>query len=123
MNSDEEITSSEDEDDSAPRKQSQKPSVAPQLKRKADVKDIGEFLTKRHKDFEGFQNETIQKWHEKTKLSTGKQNTKVRLLESPLTPTPPPTIPLNFCCREKNAKVYFSYVFLSLKWCRNFSNF
>ncbi|XP_033638986.1 protein AATF-like [Asterias rubens] len=74
--SDEEITSSEDEDDSAPRKQSQKPSVAPQLKRKADVKDIGEFLTKRHKDFEGFQNETIQKWHEKTKLSTGKQNTK-----------------------------------------------
>lgn len=41
-------------------------------KRKLKVNDYPEFLKKRHKEFEGFRNATIQKWNDKTKLASGK---------------------------------------------------
>lgn len=40
-------------------------------KRKLEVKDYPEFMTKRFADFETYRNNTLQKWHDKTKL-TGK---------------------------------------------------
>lgn len=47
-------------------------------KRKLEVKDYPEFMTKRFADFETYRNNTLQKWHDKTKL-TGKIG-KVRLI-------------------------------------------
>ncbi|XP_038052871.1 protein AATF-like [Patiria miniata] len=75
--SDEEISSSdEDEELSSPPGRSHKRPTNQQRKRKPDIGDLGEFLAKRHKDFETFQYDTIQKWHDKTRLATGKNSGK-----------------------------------------------
>ncbi|XP_041466848.1 protein AATF-like, partial [Lytechinus variegatus] len=70
---DEEIPS--DLDDDEPKTAS--PAVERKsLKRKLDPSDFEEHLAKHHKNFESFRNNTIQKWYEKTRLSTGKLNKK-----------------------------------------------
>ncbi|XP_022096433.1 protein AATF-like [Acanthaster planci] len=77
--SDEEVTSSDDadgEDDSSPPERSRQRPAVGQRKRKPDTGDLGEFLAKRHKDFQSFQFDTIQKWHEKTRLASGKHSSK-----------------------------------------------
>ncbi|XP_014662168.1 PREDICTED: protein AATF-like [Priapulus caudatus] len=63
--SDEEITS---EDEVVSVGMSKKPT----LKRKISMDEYPDFLEKRHKDFIPYRNATIQKWNDKTKLTSGK---------------------------------------------------
>ncbi|KAM4047301.1 protein AATF [Anomaloglossus baeobatrachus] len=68
--SDEEIPSDDDEiekEDSEMEKNARPP------KRKLEVKDYPEFMAKRFADFRAYRNNTLQIWHDKTKLS-GKIN-------------------------------------------------
>ncbi|XP_074869738.1 protein AATF isoform X2 [Carettochelys insculpta] len=41
-------------------------------KRKLEVEDYPEFMAKRFADFRTYRNSTLQKWHDKTKLASGK---------------------------------------------------
>ncbi|XP_058853817.1 protein AATF [Acipenser ruthenus] len=41
-------------------------------KRKLDMEEYPEFMAKRFADFRTYRNSTLQKWHDKTKLSSGK---------------------------------------------------
>ncbi|XP_072162826.1 protein AATF-like [Diadema setosum] len=53
------------------------PARGTSRKRKLDAgEDVGEQLAKRHKSFTPYRNSTIQKWYEKTRLSTGKMSKK-----------------------------------------------
>ncbi|BFZ05143.1 hypothetical protein BsWGS_08182 [Bradybaena similaris] len=46
------------------------------LKRKLDVAEVEETLSKRHKDFQSFRNDSLSKWDEKTRLTQGKIKAK-----------------------------------------------
>ncbi|CAH2221326.1 AATF isoform X2 [Pelobates cultripes] len=61
--SDEEIPSDEDEADSEKAERKGPP------KRKLEVDEYPEFMAKRFADFRGYRDSTLQKWHDKTKLS------------------------------------------------------
>ncbi|KAM8977173.1 protein AATF isoform 2-T2 [Pelodytes ibericus] len=60
--SNEEVSSDEDEE-------SGKVKQKGPLKRKLEVDDYSEFMAKRFADFKTYRNSTLQKWHDKTKLS------------------------------------------------------
>uniref|UniRef100_A0A8C8RZ67 Apoptosis antagonizing transcription factor n=1 Tax=Pelusios castaneus TaxID=367368 RepID=A0A8C8RZ67_9SAUR len=66
--SDEEVPSGDDEElggeDQARRKGPPK--------RKLEMEDYPEFMAKRFSDFRTYRNNTLQKWHDKTKLASGK---------------------------------------------------
>ncbi|KAK2525359.1 Aatf [Columba livia] len=66
--SDDEIPSSSDEEqvDKAQEKRRRPP------KRKLKMEDYPDFLAKRYADFRTYRNNVLQKWHEKTKLASGK---------------------------------------------------
>ncbi|KAM9370616.1 protein AATF [Phaethornis superciliosus] len=66
--SDDEIPSSSDEEqvDKAQEKRRSLP------KRKLKLEDYPEFIAKRYADFRTYRNNVLQKWHEKTKLASGK---------------------------------------------------
>ncbi|XP_054703441.1 protein AATF [Grus americana] len=66
--SDDEIPSSSDEEqvDKAQEKRRSLP------KRKLKLDDYPEFIAKRYADFRMYRNNILQKWHEKTKLASGK---------------------------------------------------
>eukprot|EP00057_Strongylocentrotus_purpuratus_P019199 XP_011673673.1 PREDICTED: protein AATF [Strongylocentrotus purpuratus] len=82
MNADEEDDDEEIPSDTDDEGEDEKPKTpAPEverksLKRKLDPSEFGEHLAKHHKNFESFRSNTIQKWYEKTRLSTGKLNKK-----------------------------------------------
>lgn len=65
--SDEEIIS--DEDDVANRRNDSAPS-----KRKLEMAEYPDFMAKRFAAFVTYQNTTLQKWHDKTRLTMGKSN-------------------------------------------------
>ncbi|KAM8797264.1 protein AATF [Eudromia elegans] len=69
IESEDEILSSSDEEkvDEAPKKK--KRNVP---KRKLKMEDYPEFVAKRFADFRTYRNNVLQKWHEKTKLASGK---------------------------------------------------
>ncbi|XP_010293835.1 PREDICTED: protein AATF, partial [Phaethon lepturus] len=66
--SDDEIPSSSDEEqvDKAQEKRRSLP------KRKLKMEDYPEFIAKRYADFRTYRNNVLQKWHDKTKLASGK---------------------------------------------------
>ncbi|XP_057255491.1 protein AATF [Pezoporus wallicus] len=66
--SDDEIPSSSDEEqvDKAQEKRRSLP------KRKLKLEEYPEFIAKRYADFRTYRNSVLQKWHEKTKLASGK---------------------------------------------------
>ncbi|XP_065502971.1 protein AATF isoform X2 [Caloenas nicobarica] len=66
--SDDEIPSSSDEEqaDKAQEKRRRLP------KRKLKMEDYPDFIAKRYADFRTYRNKVLQKWHEKTKLASGK---------------------------------------------------
>nr|XP_054757744.1 protein AATF-like [Lytechinus pictus] len=71
----------DDDDEEIPSDDDEPKTVSPaverkSLKRKLDPSDFEEHLAKHHKNFESYRNSTIQKWYEKTRLSTGKLNKK-----------------------------------------------
>ncbi|TRZ14110.1 hypothetical protein HGM15179_012959 [Zosterops borbonicus] len=66
--SEDEIPSSSDEE--PVEKAQEKRRSLP--KRKLKFEEYPEFIAKRYKDFRTYRNSTLQKWHDKTKLATGK---------------------------------------------------
>ncbi|KAM9117796.1 protein AATF [Pangshura tecta] len=68
MESDEEIPSGSDEEMGSKDQMRQKGPP----KRKLEVEDYPEFMAKRFADFRTYRNNTLQKWHDKTKLASGK---------------------------------------------------
>ena len=70
---DEEIPSDTDEEEKPEQKQE---PVHVGVKRKIKMEAYPTFLAKRHKDFQNFRNNTIQKWYDKTRLSGGKVKSK-----------------------------------------------
>uniref|UniRef100_A0A8B9M1M6 Apoptosis antagonizing transcription factor n=1 Tax=Accipiter nisus TaxID=211598 RepID=A0A8B9M1M6_9AVES len=66
--SDDEIPSSSDEEQ-ADKAQEKKRSLP---KRKLKMEDYPEFIAKRYADFRTYRNNVLQKWHDKTKLASGK---------------------------------------------------
>ena len=82
--SDEEEISSDDEIafNKVKKKQNggESQSGSQRTKRKIEESEFDDHLAKRHKDFEQFRNNAIQKWHDRTKLSSGKISSKVRLI-------------------------------------------
>ncbi|XP_069133972.1 protein AATF-like isoform X2 [Argopecten irradians] len=71
---DEEITSESETEETGESLKSliQKAGV----KRKLNQDEYSDTLTKRHKDFLGFRNTSIQKWYDRTRLVSGKVNSK-----------------------------------------------
>ncbi|KFV17113.1 Protein AATF, partial [Tauraco erythrolophus] len=72
--SDDEIPSSSDEEQ-VDKSQEKRRSLP---KRKLKMEDYPEFIAKRYADFRPYRNNVLQKWHEKTKLASGKMG-KARL--------------------------------------------
>ncbi|KFQ83361.1 Protein AATF, partial [Phaethon lepturus] len=74
--SDDEIPSSSDEEqvDKAQEKRRSLP------KRKLKMEDYPEFIAKRYADFRTYRNNVLQKWHDKTKLASGKMGKASRCL-------------------------------------------
>lgn len=68
--SSEEEISSEDEDELIEEKKKQQKRVP--AKRKLETEDYPSFMAKRFADFTVYRNRTLQKWHDKTKLASGK---------------------------------------------------
>lgn len=66
--SEDEILSSSDEE--PVEKAQEKRRSLP--KRKLKFEEYPEFIAKRYRDFRTYRNSTLQKWHDKTKLATGK---------------------------------------------------
>uniref|UniRef100_A0A8D0G3U3 Apoptosis antagonizing transcription factor n=1 Tax=Sphenodon punctatus TaxID=8508 RepID=A0A8D0G3U3_SPHPU len=65
MHIDEEVPSSSDEEMAGERRKGPP-------KRKLEMDDYPEFIAKRFADFRTYRNSTLQKWHDKTKLASGK---------------------------------------------------
>ncbi|XP_053223469.1 protein AATF isoform X2 [Podarcis raffonei] len=63
--SNEEIPSGDDDDDQAEMEDKER-------KRKLGMDDYPEFAAKRFADFRSYRNSTLQKWHDRTKLASGK---------------------------------------------------
>uniref|UniRef100_A0A452IPG6 Uncharacterized protein n=1 Tax=Gopherus agassizii TaxID=38772 RepID=A0A452IPG6_9SAUR len=68
MESDEEIPSGSDEEMGGEDQMRQKGPP----KRKLEMEDYPEFMAKRFADFTTYRNNTLQNWHDKTKLASGK---------------------------------------------------
>ncbi|XP_062448385.1 protein AATF isoform X2 [Rhea pennata] len=68
IESDDEILSSNDEE-KGDEAQKKRRSL---LKRKLKMEDYSEFVAKRFADFRTYRNSVLQKWHDKTKLASGK---------------------------------------------------
>lgn len=69
--SDEEIPSDSDEEAEGLGKETKRVTKrAP--KRKLEMEDYPKFAAKRFADFRAYRNSTLQKWHDKTKLASGK---------------------------------------------------
>uniref|UniRef100_A0A8C3YHE8 Apoptosis antagonizing transcription factor n=1 Tax=Catagonus wagneri TaxID=51154 RepID=A0A8C3YHE8_9CETA len=62
--------SSEDEEERIEEKKQQQKRVP--AKRKLETEDYPSFMAKRFADFTVYRNRTLQKWHDKTKLASGK---------------------------------------------------
>ncbi|OWK57319.1 Protein AATF, partial [Lonchura striata] len=75
--SEDEILSSSDEE--PVEKAQEKRRSLP--KRKLKFEEYPEFIAKRYKDFRTYRNSTLQKWHDKTKLATGKMGKGFGALE------------------------------------------
>ncbi|CAN8197484.1 unnamed protein product [Coccothraustes coccothraustes] len=75
--SEDEILSSSDEEpvEKAQEKRRRLP------KRKLKFEEYPEFIAKRYRDFRSYRNSTLQKWHDKTKLATGKMGKGFGALE------------------------------------------
>lgn len=54
------------------------------LKRKLEMNEYPEFMAKRFADFKTYRNSTLQKWHEKTKLASGKMGKGFSAFERPI---------------------------------------
>ncbi|XP_078278122.1 protein AATF [Rhinoraja longicauda] len=54
------------------------------LKRKLEMDEYPEFMAKRFADFKTYRNSTLQKWHEKTKLASGKMGKGFSAFERPI---------------------------------------
>ncbi|NXK44405.1 AATF protein, partial [Chauna torquata] len=67
--SDDEIPSSSDEEQVGEAQEKKKKRLP---KRKLKMEDYPEFIAKRYADFRTYRNNVLQKWHEKTKLASGK---------------------------------------------------
>ncbi|XP_028563193.2 protein AATF isoform X1 [Podarcis muralis] len=67
--SNEEIPSGDDDDDQAEREDKERKRPR---KRKLGMDDYPEFAAKRFADFRSYRNSTLQKWHDRTKLASGK---------------------------------------------------
>nr|XP_014436838.1 protein AATF [Pelodiscus sinensis] len=67
VESDEEIPSGSDEEMEGEVRTQKGPP-----KRKLEMEDYPEFMAKRFADFRMYRNNTLQKWHDKTKLASGK---------------------------------------------------
>ncbi|XP_034995120.2 protein AATF [Zootoca vivipara] len=67
--SNEEIPSSDDDDDQAEMEDKERKRPP---KRKLGMDDYPEFAAKRFADFRAYRNSTLQKWHDRTKLASGK---------------------------------------------------
>ena len=65
--SEEEISSEDEELVEEKKKQKRAPA-----KRKLEMDDYPSFMAKRFADFTVYRNHTLQKWHDKTKLASGK---------------------------------------------------
>ncbi|XP_015241256.1 PREDICTED: protein AATF [Cyprinodon variegatus] len=65
----EEINSDEDDEE---QERSAREAAAP--KRKLDMAEYPDFMAKRFAAFEPYRNATLQKWHDKTRLATGKSS-------------------------------------------------
>uniref|UniRef100_A0A674KEK1 Apoptosis antagonizing transcription factor n=1 Tax=Terrapene triunguis TaxID=2587831 RepID=A0A674KEK1_9SAUR len=68
VESDEEIPSGSDEEMGGEDQMKRKGPA----KRKLEMEDYPEFMAKRFADFRTYRNNTLQKWHDKTKLASGK---------------------------------------------------
>ncbi|XP_053864484.1 protein AATF isoform X2 [Malaclemys terrapin pileata] len=68
VESDEEIPSGSDEEMGGEDQMRRKGPA----KRKLEMEDYPEFMAKRFADFRTYRNNTLQKWHDKTKLASGK---------------------------------------------------
>ncbi|XP_005056667.1 PREDICTED: protein AATF [Ficedula albicollis] len=75
--SEDEIPSSSDEE--PVEKAQEKRRSLP--KRKLKFEEYPEFIAKRYRDFRTYRNSTLQKWHDKTKLATGKMGKGFGALE------------------------------------------
>ncbi|XP_038013548.1 protein AATF isoform X2 [Motacilla alba alba] len=75
--SEDEILSSSDEE--PVEKAQEKRRSLP--KRKLKFEEYPEFIAKRYRDFRSYRNSTLQKWHDKTKLATGKMGKGFGALE------------------------------------------
>uniref|UniRef100_A0A8C3Y2S9 Apoptosis antagonizing transcription factor n=1 Tax=Catharus ustulatus TaxID=91951 RepID=A0A8C3Y2S9_CATUS len=75
--SEDEIPSSSDEEPG--KKAQEKRRSLP--KRKLKFEEYPEFIAKRYRDFRTYRNSTLQKWHDKTKLATGKMGKGFGALE------------------------------------------
>ncbi|XP_033103060.1 protein AATF-like [Anneissia japonica] len=51
-------------------------NVPPSKREKRKLQNYEEIVAKRHKNFHEFKNMTLQKWHDKTKIASGKINSK-----------------------------------------------
>ncbi|CAD5116656.1 DgyrCDS5524 [Dimorphilus gyrociliatus] len=71
--SDEEITSSESEDETPVKRQ------------KAKIGNVNSFLEKRHKTFSLYRNKQLEKWHDRTKLIGGKSARSMAAMETSVT--------------------------------------
>ncbi|XP_037347760.1 protein AATF [Talpa occidentalis] len=67
VESEEEISSGDEELVEEKKKHKRAPT-----KRKLEMEDYPGFMAKRFADFTGYRNRTLQKWHDKTKLASGK---------------------------------------------------
>lgn len=67
FSSEEEISSEDEELVGEKKKQKRAPP-----KRKLEMDDYPGFMAKRFADFTVYRNRTLQKWHDKTKLASGK---------------------------------------------------
>ncbi|KAL5006937.1 hypothetical protein ScPMuIL_015743 [Solemya velum] len=73
---DEEIPSDSDADAEEPLHSDKDALSKAGMKRKLKLSEYPEFLSKRHKDFNEFRNNSIQKWYDKTRLAGGKVKSK-----------------------------------------------
>ncbi|KAK1157585.1 protein AATF-like [Acipenser oxyrinchus oxyrinchus] len=98
---DEEIPSEEEEEEGGRETRKGPP------KRKLDMEEYPEFMAKRFADFRTYRNSTLQKWHDKTKLSSGKMG-KARTR-----PEPQGSFQKGFAAFERNILTQVEQIMLS----------
>ncbi|RXM96833.1 Protein AATF [Acipenser ruthenus] len=100
---DEEIPSEEEEEEETGGGETRKGPP----KRKLDMEEYPEFMAKRFADFRTYRNSTLQKWHDKTKLSSGKMG-KARTR-----PEPQGSFQKGFAAFERNILTQVEQIMLS----------